>query len=103
MWLPTAADWNGRYQAVGNVGWAGGAFSSLSDIASQAPPVDAFTPAMTGFVTSATDGGHGIPGQGSFGMNPDGSFNEASFRDFGERAVHEMARSTKLLIREFYG
>jgi hypothetical protein len=103
IWLPTHANWNERYQAFGNGGFAGGPeLKSLTAIAALRPGPSPLFAAGQGFVTSINDGGHsGI--EGSFALNPDGSFNTASFDDFIERASHEMALKTKALIHAFYG
>lgn len=103
IWLPTLAHWNKRYQAIGNGGFAGGPeVTSLSAIGALRPGASPLALAGAGFVTSINDGGH--PGiGGNFALNPDGSFNAASFADFAERASHEMAVKTKALINAFYG
>jgi len=104
VWLPAPANWNERYQAVGGGGYEGGpSVTSLTAIGSLLPPHDPVTPAMAGFVASITDAGHSGDGQGSFAMNPDGTFNETLFRDFAERSQHEMSLKTKALIKAFYG
>jgi hypothetical protein len=106
VWLPEPANWNQRYMALGGGGWQGGPdFVSLTAIGSlqgngQLDPVPA---AAEGFVTSATDAGHSIANEGSFAMNPDGSFNEILLRDFAERSLHEMALKTKALAKAYYG
>lgn len=103
VWLPTPANWNERYEALGNGGFAGGAeVTSLTAIGALRPGPSALFDAGAGFVTSLNDGGHtGM--SGAFAMQPDGSFNAASFADFAERATHEMALKTKALIKAFYG
>ena len=71
VWLP--AEWNGKFQAVGNGGWAG----SIS------------YPAMAralqeGYATASTDTGH-KGGNASFAIG-----HPEKLIDFGYRAVHEM-------------
>ena len=103
IWLPTRANWNERYEALGNGGFAGGAeIASLTAIGALRTGASALMEAGAGFVTSINDGGH-TGWDGSFGMNPDGSLNLASLGDYAERASHEMAVKTKALIQAFYG
>lgn len=103
VWLPTLANWNERYEALGNGGFAGGPeVTSLTAIGALRPGASALFDAGAGFVTSLNDGGHTTQ-SGAFAMQPDGSFNEVSFADFAERASHEMALKTKALIQAFYG
>ena len=103
--LPAPATWNERYQAFGGGGLAGGPdITSLSAIGLTSLHPEAVSAAMDGFVVSITDAGHSVDqSQGLFAVNPDGSFNETLFRDFAERAAHEMALKTKALARAFYG
>ncbi len=55
VWLP-AANWNSKYQAVGNGGWAGViSYSALADAL------------RGGYATSSTDTGH-VGGSGSFAL-----------------------------------
>jgi feruloyl esterase len=85
LWLP-ANNWNGKFQAVGNGGWAG--FIMLGPMA---------TAFKEGYATASTDRGH--------------KGNDASFAlghpeklvDFGSRAVHEMVVTSKAIIGAFYG
>jgi feruloyl esterase len=104
IWLPTRERWNGRYQALGNGGLAGGSdVSSLTALGAMRPgPNAAFEAGDRGYVTSINDGGH-TNFDGSFAMLPDGTLNEVLLADFADRATHEMAQSTKALIEKFYG
>lgn len=83
VWLP--AEWNGKYQAVGNGGWAG----TIS------------TPAMAsaireGYATASTDTGH-KGGNSSFAIgHPD------KLIDFGYRAIHETTVQAKAIVTAFY-
>jgi feruloyl esterase len=99
IWLPTPANWNGRVHAIGGGGWAGGPAGLPAAIADTRPPAVAGT---EGAVSSVTDTGH-TPGGGSFAMNPDGTVNEALWRDFATRAIHEQADKTKALAKAYYG
>jgi feruloyl esterase len=84
VWLPAA--WNGKFQAVGNGGWAG----SIS------------YPAMAralqeGYATASTDTGH-KGGSATFAIG-----HPEKLIDFGYRAVHEMAVQSKAIVRAYYG
>jgi feruloyl esterase len=83
VWLPE--EWNGKFEAVGNGGWAG----SIS------------YPAMAravqeGYATASTDTGH-KGGNSSFAIgHPD------KLIDFGYRAIHEMTVQSKAIVGSFY-
>ncbi|MGA2714253.1 MAG: tannase/feruloyl esterase family alpha/beta hydrolase [Bryobacteraceae bacterium] len=85
VWLPSA-DWNKKYQAVGNGGWAG--VISYSELA------DAL---RGGYATSSTDTGH-VGGSGSFALG-----HPEKLTDFAWRSEHEMTVKSKALIEAFYG
>jgi feruloyl esterase len=84
LWMP-AANWNGKFQAVGN-----GAFSGSIATAAMAAAL------RRGYATASTDTGH--------------TGNTASFAaghpekvvDFGWRAVHETAVAAKAIVAAFY-
>ena len=85
VWLP-ASGWNGKYQAVGNGGWAGsityGAMArALRD----------------GYATSSTDTGH-TGGNASFALG-----HPEKLVDYAYRAVHEMTVKSKAIATAFYG
>ena len=85
VWLP-ASGWNGKYQAVGNGGWAGiityGAMArALRD----------------GYATSSTDTGH-TGGNASFALG-----HPEKLADYAYRAVHEMTVKSKAIATAFYG
>src|SRR5262245_4679060 len=85
VWLPTA-NWNGKFQAVGNGGWAG----SIS--------YGAMASALAGgYATASTDTGHSTPGA-AFAMN-----HPEKLVDYAHRAVHEMTVQAKALLAAFYG
>jgi feruloyl esterase len=84
VWMP-AANWNGKYQAVGN-----GAFNGT--IAYPAM----MTALSRGYATSSTDTGH-VGGSASFGLG-----HPEKVVDFGWRAVHEMAVASKAIIAAYY-
>ncbi len=87
VWLPPAASWNGRYEGVGNGGFAGSlVYRAMAEGMAQ------------GYATSATDTGHG------------GEFDDARWaighpekvRDFGERAIHLTALAARAVIATYY-
>jgi feruloyl esterase len=85
VWLP-ASGWNGKYQAVGNGGWAG----SIS------------YPAMAralrdGYATSSTDTGH-TGTSASFALG-----HAEKLVDYAYRSVHEMTVKSKAIVSAFYG
>src|SRR5688572_16976281 len=84
VWLP-AADWNGKYQAVGN-----GAFSG-----SIAYPAMAAALARA-YATSSTDTGH-TGNTASWAVG-----HPEKVVDFGWRAVHEMTTIAKRIITSHY-
>jgi feruloyl esterase len=85
VWLP-ATGWNGKFQAVGNGGWAG-----------VIPYVSLAGAITAGYASAGTDAGH--------------EGNTASFAvghperviDMGYRAVHEMTVHAKAIIAAYYG
>ena len=84
VWLPVD-NWNGKFQAVGNGGWAG----TIS------------YPAMAsalreGYATASTDTGH-KGGDAAFGIG-----HPEKIVDFAFRAVHEMAVTSKAFVSAFY-
>jgi feruloyl esterase len=85
VWLPVAG-WNGKFQAVGNGGWAG------------VIPYTSLAAAVAGgYASAGTDAGH--------------SGNTAAFApghpekviDMAYRAVHEMTVHAKAIIAAYYG
>ena len=85
VWLP-AADWNGKFQAVGNGGWAG-----VISFAAMAQAV------VDHYATASTDTGH-MGGDASFTLgHPD------KVIDFAYRAVHEMTVQSKKIVEAYYG
>ncbi|MBN1566839.1 MAG: tannase/feruloyl esterase family alpha/beta hydrolase [Acidobacteria bacterium] len=84
-WLPIEG-WNGKFQAVGNGGWAG--MISYSAMASAL---------QEGYATASTDTGH--KGANSlFGIG-----HPEKVVDYAYRAVHEMTVKTKAIMKAFYG
>src|SRR5690242_1455115 len=85
VWLP-ASGWNGKFQAVGNGGWAGViSYSALAEAL------------YDGYATASTDTGH-VGATGSFVLG-----HPEKLIDFGYRAVHEMTVQAKSVITAYYG
>jgi hypothetical protein len=99
VWLPTSANWNGRVHVLGGGGWSGG--TAISSLTAVGAPEAAGVAAAEGAVSAQTDTGHTVT-NGSFAIKPDGSINTALWRDFSERAIHEMAVVAKALATGFY-
>jgi len=84
LWLP-AENWNGKFLALGNGGWAG----SIQTAAIAAG-------LRQGYATASNDTGH-KGGSASFAVG-----HPEKLVDFGYRAMHEMAVRSKALIQAFY-
>jgi len=84
VWMP-AANWNGKFQAVGN-----GAFTGSINYAQMAPAL------ARGYATSSTDTGH-AGNTGSFALG-----HPEKAVDFGWRAVHEMTLASKAIVAAYY-
>jgi feruloyl esterase len=86
VWLPTSG-WNGKFQGVGNGGFAG----SIS--------YGAMVTALNrGYATASTDTGH-------VGSGVDGSWalgHPERVVDFGYRAIHEATVKAKAIVQAFY-
>ena len=85
VWLP-ASGWNGKFQMVGNGGWAG------------TIPYPAMAAALAaGYAAAGTDTGH-------VGNNADFALGHPEkMVDFGYRAVHETAVQAKAVMTAHYG
>jgi feruloyl esterase len=86
VWMP-AENWNGKFQAVGNGGWAG----NLS--------LPAMREALrAGYATASTDTGHqGAQGGAAFALG-----HPEKVTDFAYRAVHEMTMMAKATVAAYY-
>ena len=89
--------WNHRFQAVGGGGYAGViSWRELGRALSD------------GYGTASTDTGHmaanpaTAPGDGSFGLNPDGTLNWGLIEDFASRSLFEMTAKAKAVTQAFY-
>ncbi|HEY6271818.1 MAG TPA: tannase/feruloyl esterase family alpha/beta hydrolase [Terriglobales bacterium] len=87
VWMP-ASGWNGKYQGVGNGGFAGSI--SYTGLAAGV---------KAGYAAASTDTGHsGSPAGAGWALrHPD------VIVDFGYRAIHEMTVKAKAVIQAFYG
>jgi feruloyl esterase len=86
VWLPAAASWNGKFQAVGNGGWAGSiSYPALAQAVAR------------GYATASTDTGH-AGNTAAFAVG-----HPEKVIDIGYRAVHEMTIEAKAIINAFYG
>ena len=85
VWLP-ADNWNGKFQAVGNGGWAG--IISYPALA---------TALQEGYATASTDTGH-KGGNALFAIG-----HAEKLTDFAYRAVHEMTVQSKAIVSSYYG
>ena len=85
IWLP-AANWNKKFQANGNGGWAG-----------SIQPGALAAGLKRGYATAMTDTGH-AGGSAVFAMG-----HPEKLIDYDYRAVHEMAVKGKAIVTAFYG
>jgi feruloyl esterase len=84
VWLPVDS-WNGKFEAVGNGGWAGEIeYAAMADALRQ------------GFATSSTDDGD-AGDMSLFIGHPE------RFVDFAYRSEHEMTLKAKAIVQAFYG
>lgn len=88
VWMP-AAGWNGKFQGVGNGGFAGTInFAGLADAV------------RGGYATASTDTGH----QETRGNHAEWALQHPEkIADFGYRSIHETAVAAKAVIQAFYG
>jgi hypothetical protein len=86
LWLPTSG-WNGKYEQVGNGGFAG-----------TIPLTGMAEPLLQGYATAATDDGHAAGPDQSWAIGHPEKVN-----DFGYRAVHVVSVQAKAIVKAFYG
>ena len=85
VWMP-ASGWNGKFEAVGNGGWAGTiSYPAMAQALAR------------GYATTSTDSGHSTPG-GSFALG-----HHEKLVDYAYRSEHEMTVKGKAIIDAFYG
>jgi hypothetical protein len=87
VWMP-AEKWNGKFQGIGNGGYAGSiSYGGLADAVRH------------GYASASTDTGHEDRGESArWALN-----HPEKITDFGYRAIHETAVTAKSVIRAFYG
>lgn len=87
VWMP-AAGWNGKFQGVGNGGFAGEInYSQMAAVL------------IAGYATASTDTGHKAGGtDAAWALG-----HPEKIIDYGYRAIHETTEKAKTLIRAFYG
>ncbi len=88
VWLPPPGAWNGRYEGVGNGGFAGSLiYTGMANALAG------------GYAVSATDTGHGADGTDARWAigHPE------KVIDFGERSIHVTAIAAKAVIAAYYG
>ena len=86
VWLP-GSNWNGKFQGVGNGGWAGSiGYGALAE------------GVRRGYATASTDTGHQSDvSSASFALG-----HPEKVVDFAWRAIHEMTLKGKAVTRELY-
>ncbi|MDE3195519.1 MAG: tannase/feruloyl esterase family alpha/beta hydrolase [Acidobacteriota bacterium] len=88
VWLP-ASGWNGKFQGIGNGGYAGTiSYGGLADAVRH------------NYASASTDTGH----EETRGNHAEWALNHPEkITDFGYRAVHETAVAAKAIVVAFYG
>jgi hypothetical protein len=86
VWMP-ATGWNGKYEQVGNGGFAG-----------TIPLFSMAEPLLRGYATAGTDDGHAGATSGTWALG-----HPEKLKDFGYRAVHETSVDAKAIVQAFYG
>ena len=87
VWMP-ASGWNGKFQGIGNGGYAGSiGYGAMAAAVRHS------------YATASTDTGHhGGPTDSAWALDhPD------KIADFGYRAIHETADKAKTIIKAYYG
>ena len=87
VWLPLAASWNGKFEAVGNGGFIG-----------QIGYVDLAAALKRGYATAGSDTGHASGNDESWALG-----HPEKLVDWSYRAVHEMTVDSKLIVKAFSG
>jgi hypothetical protein len=88
LWLPTADAWNGKYEGIGNGGFAGSLIYPAMSNALQA-----------GYAVSGTDTGHsGSANQSRWALG-----HPEKIEDLGWRSIHETALVSKAIAETYYG
>jgi feruloyl esterase len=84
LWLPSE-NWNGKFLAVGNGGWAGNIETGAMAVG-----------LAKGYATASNDTGH-KGGSASFAVD-----HPEKLIDFAYRSMHQMALQSKTIIQAFY-
>jgi len=93
VWLPLTT-WNGKFQAVGNGGWAGTITYSSGAGGVERGMAEAIN---RGYATASTDTGHiGADAKFAFG-------HPEKMVDYAYRAIHETTVAAKAIVDGFYG
>ena len=88
VWLPPAGSWNGKYEGIGNGGFAGVIVYPAMEWALEG-----------GYAVSGTDTGHsGLMNQSGWALQ-----HPQKVEDLGWRAIHETALASKLIVKAYYG
>ncbi|HXJ17497.1 MAG TPA: tannase/feruloyl esterase family alpha/beta hydrolase [Candidatus Polarisedimenticolia bacterium] len=91
VWLPLAANWNGKYVGAGNPGFVGAiSYGGMSREVAR------------GYATASTDTGHSDK-EASGALPPWAIGHPEKVADWGYRAVHEMTVAAKQIIQAYYG
>jgi tannase/feruloyl esterase len=94
VWLPAAKDWNGRFLASGNGGFAGnflGPYLSMRDSVAR------------GYAAAGTDTGHVGDPKAGWHQGADWALGHPEkIKDFGYRAEHLTAQTAKAIVRAYY-
>src|SRR5450755_2425122 len=87
VWMP-ASNWNGKFQGVGNGGFAGAiGYDQMRNAVAH------------NYATAGTDTGHrGGATDAAWALD-----HPEKIADFGYRAIHETAVKTKAILNAFYG
>jgi feruloyl esterase len=93
VWMPLA-NWNGKFQGVGNGGFAGTITYTSGSGGVERGMAEAL---KRGYATASTDTGHTADQGPIFLGHPE------KLVDFGYRAVHEMTLAAKAIVAAFYG
>ncbi len=93
VWLPLSG-WNGKFQAVGNGGWAGVITYTSGAGGIERGMAEAL---KRGYATASTDTGH-VGADTKFALG-----HPEKMLDFAYRAVHETTIASKAIVAAFYG
>jgi feruloyl esterase len=91
VWMPLA-DWNNRFQGLGNGGWWG-----VVPLAGLAAAVD------KGYAVAGTDTGHQSGVLDASWTMTEGRFNDGLAADWAHRGMHEMSVKGQAVVAAYYG